>query len=155
MKLRPSSNRFLYALILAVPVALIACNKDDNNEPNNIVHFNATLNAAQETPPTGEAGTGTCDATYDTTTNQLTYTLTWTGLTGPPTAMHFHKADIGVQGGVEIPITGFSTTTGGTLSSTATVEQSEEEDLLENKFYVNIQTDAHGSGEIRGQLIKQ
>src|SRR3982750_4820464 len=101
MNLRSFSSRFLYAVILAIPVTFIACSKDDdNNEPKNIVHFNATLDQAQETPPTGESGTGTCTATYDTTTNLLTYGLTWTGLTGAPTAMHFHKADIGVPGGV-------------------------------------------------------
>src|SRR5262245_811593 len=119
MKPRPFSNRFLYALILAIPVIFIACNKDDNDEPGNIVHFNATLDASQETPPTGESGTGSCEATYDTTTNILTYALTWTGLTAAPTAMHFHKADFGVPGDVEIPITGFSASAAGTLSGTA------------------------------------
>ena len=69
--------------------------------------------------------------------------------------LHFHKADIGVPGGVEIPIVGFSATTSGSFSGSAIVDQSEEEDLLENKFYVNIHTAAHPGGEIRGQLIKQ
>ena len=155
MKLKSFSNHFLHLLILIAAITISsACNKDDDN-PGNIVQFSATLDQAQETPPTGVSATGSCTATYDTATNQLTYTLTWTGLTGAPTAMHFHKADIGVPGDVEIPINDFPTTTSGTFSSSATVDQNDENDLLENKFYVNIHTAAYPAGEIRGQLIKQ
>ena len=150
------SKRLLSMCILTVTIiALNACNKDDNNKPKNMFDFSATLDAAQETPPTGESGTGTCTATYDSISNELNYTLTWNGLTGVPTAMHFHKADVGVPGDVEIPITGFPTTASGTLAASATVSQEEEHDLLEGKFYVNIHTTAHPGGEIRGQLLQK
>lgn len=157
MKLKTLCSYFLYTIAAgALIISLNACNKDDdNNNPSSTTAFSATLDQSQETPPTGEAGTGTCTATYDKTSNLLTYTITWTGLTGAPTAMHFHKADVGVAGDVEIPITGFSATTNGTLSGSATVDEDEEEDLFENKFYVNIHTTLHPAGEIRGQLIQQ
>jgi hypothetical protein len=154
MKLKFLGRYLYYAVVLTAAVSFYACNKDDDN-PGSTTSFTASLDQSQETPPTGEAGTGTCTATYDKNTNKLTYTLTWSGLTGPPTAMHFHKADVGVAGDVEIPITGFAAATSGTLASSATVDEDEEGDLLENKFYVNIHTAAHPGGEIRGQLIQQ
>ncbi|HEX5150167.1 MAG TPA: CHRD domain-containing protein [Parafilimonas sp.] len=148
----------LLCMIVAASMIIIinACNKDDDdNKPKNMFDFSATIDAAQETPPTGESGTGTCTATYDSITNQLSYTLTWNGLTGAPTAMHFHKADVGVPGDVEIPITGFAASADGTLTASTAVDQEEEHDLLEGKFYVNIHTAAHTGGEIRGQLLQK
>ena len=156
MKMKNFARHFSWIIVVAAAIiTLNACNKDDNNRPKNMFDFSASINAAQETPPTGESGTGTCTATYDSVTNQLSYTITWSGLTGAPTAMHFHKADVGVPGDVEIPITGFPATASGTLSSNATVDQAEEQDLLEGKFYVNIHTAAHAGGEIRGQLVQK
>ena len=151
------ARHFSWIIVVAVAiVTLNACNKDDdNNKPKNMFDFSATLDAAQETPATGESGTGTCTATYDSVSNELSYTLSWNGLTGAPTAMHFHKADVGVPGDVEIPITGFAASASGTLTASATVDQEEEHDLLEGKFYVNIHTAAHPAGEIRGQLLQK
>lgn len=155
MKLKTFYSLIFHTLFLTLlTINFSACDKDDDS-PNTKVEFGATLNEGQETPPTGVSATGTCEATYDTVTNILTYTLTWTGLTDVPTAMHFHKADIGVPGGVEIPITGFAASATGTLSSTATVEQEDENDLLEEKFYVNIHTALYPSGEIRGQMLQK
>jgi hypothetical protein len=155
MKMKNRFNLLLSMTMAATTIiALNACSKDDD-KPNKIVEFSATIDAAQETPPTGETGTGTCVATYDTVTNELKYTLTWSGLTDVPTAMHFHKADVGVPGDVEIPITGFAASASSTLTASATVGQEEEHDLLEEKFYVNIHTAAHPGGEIRGQLLKK
>ena len=155
MELKTFYSPVFYALFLTLlTVNFSACDKDDDS-PNTKVEFSAALDGSQETPANSVSATGTCEATYDTVTNILTYTLTWTGLTDAPAAMHFHKADIGVPGGVEIPITGFAASATGTLSSTATVEQEDESDLLEEKFYVNIHTALYPAGEIRGQMLQK
>ncbi|MGN6214839.1 CHRD domain-containing protein [Parafilimonas sp.] len=155
MKLKFRKSQPVFTIIVATIICFCACSKDHDNPDNNSIKFSTSLDQSQETPPTGEAGTGSCTATYDKNTNELKYTLTWSGLTGAPTAMHFHKADIGEPGDVEIPITGFAASTSGTLEASAIVDEDEEEDLLEDKFYVNIHTAAHTGGEIRGQMIKQ
>lgn len=155
MELRFLNKPFFFVTAVAIVTGSWACSKHDDNGPDNSIKFSASLDQSQETPPTGESGTGTCMAVYNKSSNELRYTLTWSGLTGVPASMHFHKAKFGEPGDVEIPITGFPSSISGTLEATAIVDEDEEEDLLENKFYVNIHTSAHPGGEIRGQMLKQ
>src|SRR5204863_5017202 len=54
------------------------------------VKFKASLDAAHEVPPNDSKGKGTADLTYDTTNKNLTWTITFDGLTGPATVAHFH-----------------------------------------------------------------
>ena len=54
------------------------------------IKYTAALTAADETPPTDSKGTGTVDATYDSGTKTLTWTIEYKDLTGPVTAAHFH-----------------------------------------------------------------
>jgi len=53
---------------------------------------------------------------------------------------------------VEIPVTGFPSAASGTISGTATLTASQNDDLLGGKMYVNIHTSANPAGEIRGQV---
>ncbi len=46
--------------------------------------------SASETPPNQTAGTGTADVTLDTQSRLLSWTVGYSGLTGPATAAHFH-----------------------------------------------------------------
>jgi hypothetical protein len=54
------------------------------------IKFKADLKGSTEVPPNSTAGTGTVTASYDTATKQLTWDGTYSGLTGPATAAHFH-----------------------------------------------------------------
>ena len=54
------------------------------------VQFKADLKGAAEVPPNQTTGSGTITATYDTSTKQLAWDGSYTGLTGPATAAHFH-----------------------------------------------------------------
>jgi hypothetical protein len=49
----------------------------------------ATLDGKSESPPNASAGKGTADVDYDAATKKLTWKLTYSGLSGPPTAAHF------------------------------------------------------------------
>ena len=55
-----------------------------------MVSYKADLKGATEVPPNDSKGTGAVDATYDTTSKKLSWTVTYSGLTGPATAAHFH-----------------------------------------------------------------
>ncbi len=65
--------------------------------------FKADLKGASEVPPNTTAGTGSVTATYDPATMELSYSGSFSGLTGPVMAAHFHgPAEAGKNAGVQI-----------------------------------------------------
>jgi hypothetical protein len=113
--------------------------------------LSASLDAASEVPPNSTKGTGSFTGTYDTTTKKLTWTVSYSGLTGAPVAAHFHgPAGPGKDAPVEVPIS----VGPSPLQGSATLTPSQEKDLLDGNVYVNIHTDANPKGEIRGQVSK-
>ena len=116
------------------------------------VMFKATLGAAQEVPPNDSKGKGTAELTYDTTSKELTWKITFDGLSGPATVAHFHgPAELGMNAGVALAI-GQNLTSPATGKATLTDAQAA--DLMAGRWYVNIHTAANKGGEIRGQVTK-
>ena len=132
----------------------VSCDNDDDDEPlSNKYNVTGAASGAQEVPAVVTPGTGTIVSTYDADANMLTYTITWTGLNDNVNNMHFHgPADPTVSAGVAIAITGWTPTKAGTVSSTATLTETQEAELLGGKWYYNIHTPFKTSGEIRGNL---
>ena len=95
-------NMVVGIALLAGMTALAACDKP---MASNKVHYAATLTAASEVPPTASTGKGTADVWYDPGTHTLSWTVTYSGLTGPALAAHFHgPAPAGTNAGVVVPI---------------------------------------------------
>jgi CHRD domain len=116
------------------------------------VTFKANLKSSEEVPPNDSAATGAVTATYDSASKKLTWQGSYSGLTGPATAGHFHgPADPGKNAGVVIPITDAKSSS---FQGSADLTDAQANDLMSGKWYVNIHTDAHKGGEIRGQLTK-
>jgi hypothetical protein len=116
------------------------------------VHYTARLNSQHEVPKNDSKGTGELEATFDTKTKALEYTLSFDGLTGAATAAHIHgPASRGQNAGVVAPLGGSNPTSPVTGSVTLTDEQAKW--LRSSKLYVNVHTAANPSGEIRGQII--
>jgi hypothetical protein len=112
-------------------------------------HFMAELTAASEVPPNDSGGTGTADIAYDTESKELTWTIEYSGLSGPATAAHFHgPAPEGENAGVAVPIE----VAEGTMEGSATLTDEQATQLMEGMLYVNIHTEANKGGEIRGQV---
>jgi hypothetical protein len=114
--------------------------------------YKATLDAKSEVPPNASTATGTADIDYDPATKKLSWKVTYSGLTGPATAAHFHgPAEAGKNAGVAvaIPNAGKSPAEGS-----ATLTDAQAADLTAGKYYVNIHTQANPGGEIRGQVTK-
>ena len=116
-----------------------------------MVAIEATLNAGSEVPPNTSAGQGTLEASFNKETNVLSYTLTYSGMSGPVKAGHFHgPAAAGSNAGVALPLVdGMDSPIKGTALLTPT----QSSDLLAGKWYVNLHTAAHAGGEIRGQVM--
>lgn len=114
--------------------------------------FKATLDSKSENPPTTSTGTGTADIDYDPATKKLSWKLTYSGLTGPATAAHFHgPAEVGKDAGVAVAIPG---ATASPAEGSATLTDAQAADLEAGKYYVNVHTAANPKGEIRGQVTK-
>jgi CHRD domain len=114
--------------------------------------FKATLDGKSEVPATTSSGTGTAAVEYDPATKKLSWTLTYSGLTGPATAAHFHgPAEPGKNAGVAVAI---PNATSSPAEGSATLTDAQAADLEAGKYYVNVHTAAHPSGEIRGQVTK-
>ena len=117
------------------------------------INLKADLKASAEVPPKDSAGTGTLTATLNTETNEFTYHIEFSGLTGPVAAAHFHgPAAEGVNAKPQLPIKGTPITSPIDGKATLTAEQAK--DLVDGKWYFNLHTAANPGGEIRGQILK-
>lgn len=115
------------------------------------VQFHAALNGASEIPPKQTEATGTFHGTLDRNTKVLTYDLTYQGLSGPATAIHFHgPANSGQNAGVQVPVSGLNSPVHG---ATGQLSDQQVQQLLDSNWYINIHTKANPTGEIRGQVL--
>jgi len=117
------------------------------------IQLKADLKASAEVPPKDSAGMGTLTGTLNTETNEFTYHIEFSGLTGPAVAAHFHgPAAEGANAKPQLPIKGSPVTSPIDGKATLTAEQAK--DLLDGKWYFNLHTAANPGGEIRGQVLK-
>ena len=120
--------------------------------PASAEKMKATLDGKAEVPPNTSAATGTADIDYDPASKKLSWKVTYSGLSGPATAAHFHgPAEAGKNGGVAVAI---PNATSSPVEGSATLTDAQAADLVAGKYYVNIHTAANPGGEIRGQVTK-
>jgi len=118
------------------------------------ISFKVPMTGGQEVPLVETKGYGIADIAYDPDTRIVTWTVTYNGLSSPVTLVQFHgpaqpgKNAPGLvaltkQGSpVESPITG---------QATLTPEQSRQ--FAAGDWYINIHTQTHPDGEIRGLVL--
>jgi hypothetical protein len=113
------------------------------------VPWKATMTGADVVPPVEGTAKGQMDASYDTISKELRWTITFSGLSGPATAIHLHgPAAPGKTAPELVPVAGpYTSPIKG--SATLTPEQA---DTLKRGVYVDIHTAAHPDGEVRGEL---
>ena len=117
------------------------------------ITYKADMTGAQETPATDSKGKGSVAASYDPATKMLTWTITYSGLTGAAKAAHFHgPAKVGVKAAPVVPITGDLKSP---IKGSATLTDQQAKDLGAGMWYFNIHTAKFPDGEIRGQLMKK
>jgi len=115
------------------------------------VRFNAALTGPQEVPANTSPGAGSVEATLDTATKTLTYTATYSGLTGTATAAHFHGP---AAPGANAPPVVMVAKLASPIKGSAKLTDAQIADLTSGKWYFNVHTAAHPGGEIRGQLAE-
>jgi CHRD domain/Secretion system C-terminal sorting domain/Calx-beta domain len=111
-----------------------------------------TINAANEVPTNNSTATGIAYGTFNTLTNQLSLTVTFTGLSNNATAGHIHgAAPVGMNAGVLVGFT-VPSTTSGSFSYNQALNATNAAHLLAGNTYINIHSGNFPNGEIRGQL---
>jgi hypothetical protein len=120
------------------------------DDQSHLLTFNTQLRGANEVPPVSSIGSGQVDAVLNKDTSLLRWKLSYTNLSGPATAGHFHgPAPEGANARVVLPFPGQMAPV---MEGSATLTAAQVADLVAGRWYANIHTAAHPSGEIRGQM---
>ena len=135
--------------------------------------FKTQLDGFHEVPAISSTGSGTFTAVLSKDETTITYELSYTGLEGTiTTAAHIHLGQLDVNGGVSAFLCGGGgkpacSATSGTVTGTITaadvigptaqgIAAGELSDLVTalraGVTYVNVHTEKHPGGEIRGQI---
>jgi hypothetical protein len=162
----PSPPRALIAsaiLMAAIVVSAtaLACGSDDTTTLPTTVTVGTTFNGPGENPFKNVPGVGT--ATIVKSAGTYTYTITFSGMSGPVTGAHIHgPATAGANANVIVPFSTAGAGTSGTLTgtftstNTATISNDSLDVLMRTgNAYVNLHTAANPAGEFRGQLLQQ
>jgi hypothetical protein len=116
--------------------------------------FKVALTGAQQVPPVKTAATGTADLSYDAATRVLTWSVTYSGLSGPATMAHFHgPAAEGKNAPPIIWLAEKGATVTSPIKGQATLTPDQAQQMMAGEWYVNVHTQANPSGEIRGQVM--
>ena len=121
-----------------------------------IIPIQATLTGGGEVPANDSPARGKMTGTFDTDTNTLTWTVTYSGLSGPAIAAHFHGpvSYLGLTPEENAPI---QVGTPGDLTSPfhgiAQISSDQAKDLKDGRYYFNVHTKKFLAGEIRGPVV--
>jgi CHRD domain len=116
------------------------------------VALKADLEPSSEVPPRVSHGHGMLNASFDTSTRALQWSITYEGLSGPATAAHFHgPAPVGQNAKVQVPIG--KGALASPIKGSVTLSEQQVTDLMAGQWYFNVHTGQNPMGEIRGQVL--
>lgn len=105
---------------------------------NHEVKMTADLSGGQTVPPVQTAGKGAATVMFNKDNNELSWTVTYSGLSGPATMAHFHgPAAVGANAGVVVPFQG---NVESPIKGKATITAAQAKDLLAGMWYINVHT---------------
>jgi hypothetical protein len=143
--------RFIGAIALVAGFGIATASLGITAASAETVKLKAELKGSNEVPPNASPASGTAEATLNTETKVLTWTVIFKDLTGPAVGAHFHGPfEPGKNAGIVLPFK----TTQSPIEGTATLSDTQVSDLLAGKWYANIHTQANPGGELRGNMAK-
>src|SRR5208337_4820873 len=120
------------------------------------IPIQAYLTGAGEVPPNNSPAKGVMTGTFDTDTNTLEWSVTYSGLSGGPIGAHFHGpiSYLGLTPEENAPI---QVGTPGNLASpfhgVAKIDDTQAKDLKDGRYYFNLHSTKIPGGEIRGPVV--
>jgi hypothetical protein len=136
-------------------IALIACSAQAMAIK---IPIAAYLSGGGEVPANNSPAKGVMEGTFDTDTNTLTWTVTYSGLSSAPIGAHFHGpvSYLGLTPEENAPI---QVATPGDLASpfhgVAKIDNDQAKDLKDGRWYFNLHSKNFPAGEIRGPVIRR
>ncbi len=116
-----------------------------------VVQYRVELKGTNEVPPNDSPGAGLAVITFDTDSKKLSWIVTYSGLTGPVIGAHLHgAADSGSNAGIVVPFRTVASPIEGAVDLTETQAGGLDRGL----WYVNVHTERHPGGELRGQIVR-
>ena len=141
---------FAATLGLAISTVMVSA---DPAAADTLFPFTAVLNGAQETPPVPSPSTGVAFLTFNKTTSDLCYAISYTALGGAETVAHFHSAPPGQPGPIVKDITPSPSPVGSPKNGCVNLDKAQTKDLKSGLFYINVHSSIAPGGEIRGQVL--
>ena len=139
------SVKLLSITTLLVAAVLVGCKKESSDSTQS---YRADCNGANEAPPNSSTATATFNGTYNSSTKSFSGTLIYSGIT--PTGWYIQRGTASTNGSIVVSL-------GAVVSSpfnfSVTLDAAAEAELKAGAYYINVQSVAYPSGEIRGKLV--
>jgi hypothetical protein len=134
------------AIVAATAVVLLSA----GSAQAGILHYEAVLKGANETPANASHARGELTASLDLDRHTLDYSVTYSGLSGPATTAGFQRQ--GASAGVAAPasLPGKSSESDGQVQLT----RPQIDELNAGRWTFNISTMASPGGEISGKIMR-
>lgn len=150
--MRRSFNRLALASALLFAASGCSFYLGEPNVPK--TDFRADLDGASEVPPIDSKATGYFEAVYRTSTKVLEYKLNLVGLSGPATMAYLHgPAQPGQNAEQVAPINIPFYADRSTIKDGVRLTREQAAEVLAGLWYINVRTEKHPDGEIRGQIL--
>lgn len=134
--------------IVAVPVALTSCDKDDDTDNNNVQAYSANADGTKAVPANASTATAQFSGSFNKDTRSFSGTLTYSGVT--PTSVYIQRGTVSTLGSLVVNIGAAVTSP---VNFTVTLDAAAEAELNAGTYYIVIASAGYPNGEIRGQLV--
>jgi CHRD domain len=115
--------------------------------------FKVPLSGATQVPMVKTDGAGTADLTWDPSTRTVTWDITYEHMSSAVTMAHFHQGASDKNGPVKIWLTKKGSPVSSPITGKATLTPSEAKEFEAGDWYINVHSQDHPAGEIRGQVV--
>ena len=144
------SRRTLVVAVLILP----ACAAWGTLAHAAAVSFKVPMTGGQEVPAVQTDGYAIADLTYDPDTRVVTWTITFKDLSSPVTLVEFHgPADPGKNAPGLVSLTKEGAPVESPITGQATLTPEQSRQFAAGDWYINIHTQIHPDGEIRGLVL--
>ncbi len=140
----------IYFILPVILIALGSCAKHDQLPIANPIVFHVILSGTNEIPANLSTATGSGTFSYDPLTHILSGSVVYQGMSS--SGAHIHRGSAGEIGQVAF-LLGTVPISSPLLFKSPPLANSERDDLMTNKYYKNMHSEAYPSGEIRGQIV--